>query len=234
MPDSQIDLQALEAQISYTFENRTLLETALHQSSYVNENPALGLEDNERLEFLGDAVLNAVISHLLMSQHPELKEGELSKIRSHLVNKSQLGKIAKQINLGKYLQLGKGEIQSSGRKKISILADALEALIAAVYLDGGYDRVYRLIEHIFSGLFELIPREGIYFDYKSRLQELVQATLKSSPEYVIINESGPDHDKTFEVELTVNDISTRGQGKSKKTAEQEAAKHALKLMEEKE
>lgn len=226
-----MDWADLEKQLSYCFINRDLIETALQHSSYVNENPSSELEDNERLEFLGDAVLNAVISHLLMVRYPELKEGELSKIRSHLVNKNQLGKIAKQINLGNYLRLGKGEIQSSGRKKISILADAFEALLAAVYLDGGFNRVYDLINQLFSSVFNTISSASIYFDYKSRFQELVQATLKSSPEYIIISESGPDHDKTFEVELSVGEIRTRGKGKSKKAAEQEAAKRALKMME---
>jgi ribonuclease III len=230
MTDVITDWADLEKQLCYCFINKALIETALQHSSYVNENPSPGLEDNERLEFLGDAILNAVISHLLMARYPELKEGELSKIRSHLVNRTQLSKIAKQINLGKYLRLGKGEIQSSGRKKISILADAFEALLAAAYLDGGYDKIYHLINQLFSTLFDTISTTVNSFDYKSRLQELVQATFKSSPEYVIINEAGPDHDKTFEVEITVGDIRATGKGKSKKAAEQEAAKKVLGLL----
>ncbi|MCU0599146.1 MAG: ribonuclease III [Desulfobacterales bacterium] len=225
-----MDLEPLEQNISYTFTNKALIQTALQHSSFVNENPAKALEDNERLEFLGDAILNAIISHLLMTRHPELKEGELSKIRSLLVNKTHLAKVAKQINLGQFLRLGKGEVQSSGRKKASILADAFEALLAAVYLDGGFDQATLLIQHLFEDFFNTVSTPWIYFDYKSRLQELVQAALKSQPEYVIISENGPDHDKTFEVELSVGDVRTRGKGKSKKTAEQEAAKLALELL----
>jgi ribonuclease III len=225
-----MDLEPLEHQISYTFTNKALIDTALQHSSFVNENQATGIEDNERLEFLGDAILNAIISHLLMTRFPHLKEGELSKIRSLLVNKSQLAKVAKQIHLGEFLRLGKGELQSSGRKKASILADAFEALLAAVYLDGGFDRAYALIQQLFADFFNAISSSDIYFDYKSRLQELVQATLKSQLEYVIISENGPDHDKTFEVELSVGDVRTRGKGKSKKAAEQEAAKSALELL----
>lgn len=229
-----MDLEPLEQNISYTFTNKALIQTALQHSSFVNENPATALEDNERLEFLGDAILNAIISHLLMTRHPELKEGELSKIRSLLVNKTHLAKVAKQVNLGQFLRLGKGEIQSSGRKKASILADAFEALLAAVYLDGGFDRASLLIQHLFEDFFNTVSTSGIYFDYKSRLQELVQAALKSQPEYAIISENGPDHDKTFEVELSVGDVRTRGKGKSKKAAEQEAAKSALELLGAKE
>jgi ribonuclease III len=225
-----MDLEPLQQQIAYTFNNKALVETALQHSSFVNENPTSGLQDNERMEFLGDAILNAIISHLLMARHPELKEGELSKIRSLLVNKAHLAKVAKQIHLGEFLQLGKGEIQSSGRKKASILADAFEALLAAVYLDGGFDRAYALIQRLFEDFFNTISTSAIYFDYKSRLQELVQATLKSQPEYVIISENGPDHDKTFEVALSVGEIRTTGKGKSKKAAEQEAAKSALELL----
>jgi ribonuclease III len=225
-----MDVEPLEQQIAYSFTNRTLIETALQHSSFVNENPSAALEDNERLEFLGDAILNAIISHLLMTRHPELKEGELSKIRSLLVNKTHLAKVAKQIRLGEFLRLGKGEIQSSGRKKASILADAFEALLAAVYLDGGFDKAYALIQRLFENFFNTISTSAVYFDYKSRLQELAQATLKSQPEYVIICENGPDHDKTFEVELSVGDVRTRGKGKSKKAAEQEAAKSALELL----
>jgi len=225
-----MESEPLEQQISYTFTNKTLLETALQHSSFVNENPSAALEDNERLEFLGDSILNAIISHLLMTRHPELKEGELSKIRSLLVNKAHLAKVAKQIHLGDFIRLGKGEIQSSGRKKASILADAFEALLAAVYLDGGFDRAYALIQRLFEDFFNTISTSAVYFDYKSRLQELVQAKLKSQPEYVIISENGPDHDKTFQVELSVGDVRTTGKGKSKKAAEQEAAKSALELL----
>ncbi len=229
-----MDLNLLENYIAYSFTRKTLLETALQHSSFVNEHPGADLEDNERLEFLGDAILNAIISHLLMIRHPKLKEGELSKIRSLLVNKTYLAKVAKQIHLGDFLKLGKGEIQSSGRKKVSILADAFEALLGAVYLDSGFERAYALIHKLFHDYIDTVTTTAFHFDYKSQLQERAQAALKIQPEYTVVQEIGPDHDKTFEVKLNVGPIQTTGKGKSKKAAEQEAAKNALKWMDSKE
>ncbi len=229
---SGLDLSSIEANLNYTFTETDLLEKALRHSSFVNEHPDVCLEDNERLEFLGDAVLSTVISHLLMNRFPELPEGDLSKIRSNLVNESCLAKIAKKINLGGFIRLGKGEKQSNGHAKKSILADGLEALLAAVYLDGGFYKAFEVIDFHFSGLFD----EGAVLekdqDYKSRLQELVQAKIKSDMEYQVISESGPDHDKTFLVELTIGDIRSHGTGKNKKAAEQEAAQKALELLKE--
>ncbi len=227
------DLSTLEENLGYTFNNKDFLEHALRHSSYVNELPDKDAQDNERLEFLGDSVLSVIISHLLIDRFPERNEGDLSKIRSRLVNECQLYAVAQKIHLGEFIRLGKGEMQSGGQEKSSILADTVEALLAAIYLDGGFYRVFEVIRHHFSGLFDelAIPEENQ--DFKSRIQEIVQATLNQQPNYRIINETGPDHDKTFEVELVVDNIKTRGTGKNKKAAEQAAAQKAVRLLNEK-
>jgi len=216
--------------LGYLFEDGSLLETALRHSSFVNENSNMGLQDNERLEFLGDAILNSIVSRLLMDHYPHLSEGELSRLRSNLVNKARLARIARKLDLGAFLVLGKGELQTMGRRKESILADAFEALVAAIYLDGGFDRAFDIIGGLFIPLLAPDMPEK-HFDYKTRLQEQVQAIRQTSPEYTVIGETGPDHDKTFEVEVTVTGIRTRGTGSSKKAAEQEAAKRALCLLD---
>jgi ribonuclease-3 len=226
------DLSLLEKNLGYSFENRDFLEHALRHSSFVNELLDKNIQDNERLEFLGDSVLSLIISHLLMDRFPELNEGDLSKIRSNLVNEFQLSAIAKKIELGAFIQLGKGELQSGGQKKSSILADTVEALLAAIYLDGGFNKIFEVIRRHFYGLFSALAFPEKNQDFKSRIQEIVQASFKSQPEYTIIKETGPDHDKTFEVELVVGDIKTLGTGKNKKAAEQVAAQKALTLLDE--
>jgi ribonuclease-3 len=226
------DLSVLEKNLGYSFGNREILEHALRHSSFVNELLDKGSQDNERLEFLGDSVLSLIVSHLLMDRFPELNEGDLSKIRSNLVNEYQLSAIAQKINLGAFIRLGKGEMQSGGQGKSSILADAVEALLAAVYLDGGFNNVFEVVRLHFAGLFGDLAIPEKNQDFKSRIQEIVQASFKSQPDYSIISETGPDHDKTFEVELVVGDIATRGLGKSKKAAEQAAAQQAVKLLNE--
>lgn len=226
------DVSILEKNLDYTFNNRDFLEHALRHSSFVNELPDKEMQDNERLEFLGDSVLSMVISHLLMDRFPKLDEGDLSKIRSSLVNEFQLAEIARKIKLGEFIRLGKGEMQSGGHKKNSILSDTVEALLAAIYLDGGFNKIFEVIRLHFSGLFDELAFPEKNQDFKSRIQEIVQASFKSQPEYTIINETGPDHDKTFEVELVVGNISTRGTGKNKKMAEQVAAQKAVRLLNE--
>jgi ribonuclease-3 len=229
-------LSRLELKISYRFKNRDLLEEACRHSSFVNEQPDMhtpdaSLRDNERLEFLGDAVLNLVVGHMLMERYPELPEGDLSRMRAHLVNESELESVAREIDLGDFLRLGKGEIQSNGREKKSILADAFEAVIAAIYLDGGFDAAFRFVQDRFVERVSGTARPVSAADYKSRLQEIVQTTHKAMPTYQVIGESGPDHDKTFAVKITVCDLEAEGTGKSKKTAEQDAARQALELLE---
>lgn len=222
-------LSTLEENLFYRFTNPELLETALRHSSYAHEQ-AGSIDDNEKLEFLGDAVLNLVVSHILMTRFSSLKEGELSRLRASLVNENRLATVAKSIDLGGVVQLGKGESKSKGSKKYSILADAFEALLAAVYLDGGFNRVFDIIERLFSPHFEAIEKSPPLYDYKSLLQERVQNQYHEVPLYRTIGSEGPDHDKTFHVLLSVCDIETEGFGKSKKTAEQDAARKAFALL----
>ena len=221
----------IEQLLQYEFKDKDILQEALRHSSYVNEIAEQQLRDNERLEFLGDAVLNLTVGHILMRNYPDIKEGDLSRSRANLVNESQLAETARSLRLGASLLLGKGEIQTQGREKNSILADAFEALMAAIYLDGGYDAVYRIIEKKFQPLIEQLDTTDSNYDYKSRLQERVQVDHGVIPNYSISREEGPDHDKTFWVALKVIDIETEGSGKSKKAAEQNAARKALEILE---
>ena len=224
------DPSEIEHQLQYKFKNKKLLEEALRHSSYVNEQTDLKLRDNERLEFLGDAVLNLIVGHILMHHYPELKEGELSRSRANLVNETQLAKMSRAFDLGSFIQLGKGEMQTQGRGKNSILADTFEALVAAVYLDGGFDAAFTILETNFLPLINHLHLDANNLDYKSQLQELVQIGNSAMPSYSIIREEGPDHDKTFWIKLKVNNIETQGTGKSKKAAEQDAAKQALEIL----
>jgi len=226
----QTDLSEFQHNLMYEFTNLDFLAESLRHSSFVNEHPELDLQDNERLEFLGDAVLSLVVGHILMHRYPELKEGDLSKMRANLVNEFQLASIACNIDLGSYIQLGKGEIQSKGSEKKSILADTFEAVVAAVYLDGGFDAVFKTLEGHFASLLDSVAMPAANHDYKSQIQESVQITHKKVPVYSVIQESGPDHDKTFHVQLKIGDIQAEGVGKSKKAAEQDAARKGLELL----
>jgi ribonuclease III len=219
--------EALEKLLGYHFSNADLLVRALCHSSYVNEQTQAGLSSNERLEFLGDAVLNLAISHLLMHRYPSFAEGELSRNRAFLVNETQLAIIARKMGLGPHLLLGKGEEQTDGREKNSILADAVEAVLAAIYLDGGFDAAFSFVEAHFAEQLQTVSRKFRQTDYKSRLQEFVQAIYREVPRYQVVGTSGPDHDKTFRVRMQVAGISAEGEGKSKKMAEQEAARAGL-------
>ncbi|MCF8028806.1 MAG: ribonuclease III [Desulfobacteraceae bacterium] len=219
------DYSQLEKNIGYPFADRQILATALRHRSYVHEHPE-GLSDNERMEFLGDAVLNLIVSHILMERFPNLTEGELSRVRAGLVNEDRLAAAAKSIHLGDHLMLGKGERRTSGQQKKSILADTFEALVAAVYLDGGFAGAFDLIRTHFAPFFDAIETDRPVFDYKSLLQEYVQSRQMNMPAYDIKDESGPDHDKTFRVTVTVGGFTTEGVGKNKKTAEQDAAQRA--------
>jgi ribonuclease III len=223
------DLSELTRNLHYNFKDIAFLEEALRHRSYVNEQN-VGINDNERFEFLGDAVLSLVIGSLLMLRHPEFKEGDLSMLRADLVNETQLAGIARALDIGSYVQLGKGELQTGGMDKSSILADTYEAIIAAVYLDGGYYAAYRMLEYHFASLFDSISLHSTKYHSKSQLQELAQSKRHLTPIYKVINESGPDHDKSFTVQLRVGSLSTLGAGKSKKLAEQDAAGKALELI----
>jgi ribonuclease-3 len=223
------ELSELQQKLCYEFKNIDFLVESLRHSSFVNENLELDIQDNERLEFLGDAVLNLVVGHMLMRRYPDLKEGDMSKMRANLVNESQLASIAQEMNLGSYLQLGKGEIQTKGWEKPSILANTFEAIIAAIYLDGGFDAAFKIIDGHFSLLLESVVMSTVNHDFKSQVQELVQMNQQKMPVYTVVHESGPDHDKTFRVRLNAGEIQTEGEGKSKKAAEQNAAKKCLRL-----
>ncbi len=221
----------LQALIGYEFRDQARLESALTHKSYLNENPNWGRPDNERLEFLGDAVLDLVVGHLLMEAQPARTEGELSKTRAAIVNEQGLAEVAAELALGEWLFLGRGEEQSGGRRKPSVLADASEALIAAIYLDGGFESAFAVVRHLF-GQRVLAANEAGLHDYKTRLQERA-ARKKVHVRYHVVSESGPDHDKTFEVAATLGDRElARGIGKSKKEAEQRAAELALPALDD--
>lgn len=223
-----------EKRISYTFNDISLLDNALTHRSYVNENQKLLCKDNERLEFLGDAVLELCISDILMKKFPDYTEGQLSKLRASLVNEQALSELAKIFHLGDFILLGKGEESSGGRNKRSILSNTFEALMAAIYLDSGYEKTYRLVTNLFQALIENGFDQTIYGDYKTYVQEISQNRFKVIPEYVLINQYGPDHDKIFQTELVIPGIlKTTGTGKNKKDAEQQAAKKALEELEKK-
>lgn len=221
----------LEKKLEYEFKDKKILDNALRHSSFVNEQPHTNLQDNECLEFLGDAVLNLTIGHILMKHYPEFKEGMLSRMRANLVNESQLALIAREIDLGSFICLGKGELQTNGRGKNSILADAFEAVLAAIYLDGGFNAAFKIVERHFLPLLDSTSFTTANTDYKSQLQELVQGKHKDAPIYEVLCETGPDHDKTFEVQLNAWETTSHGTGKSKKNAEQDAAKNALEILQ---
>jgi ribonuclease-3 len=222
-----LPLTNVENLLRYTFADKHRLEEALRHSSFVNEAPEPGLRDNERLEFLGDAVLNLGVGHILMERYGSLNEGDLSRMRSGLVNEQQLARLARSLELGGFIMLGKGEAQTGGHEKNSILAGALEALIAAVYMDGGFEAAFEIVQKLFQPLVSQLERSGDHIDFKSQLQELVQTGSGHMPDYSVVREEGPDHDKTFWVQLRVKEIETDGVGKSKKAAEQDAARKAL-------
>ena len=232
--DSDILLDELEKRIGYDFVDRHLLLNALLHRSYVNENPHLQLKDNERLEFLGDAVLDLSISHLLVDRFPQYDEGKLSRLRAGIVNEQQLALVAEELKLGVALRLGKGEELSGGREKPSLLANAYEALLAAVYLDGGLKPLMNLVEAHFSRFIseeEDIP-QVLGKDFKTRLQEVLQSREKTVPHYRLEAEEGPDHNKRFRVSVWLKDqLLALGSGPTKKSAQQQAAGRALKLLE---
>lgn len=224
VPNYNIDV--LEKKIGYKFKNPDLLLNALTHSSYANENR--GISDNERLEFLGDAVLGLVIADYLYRLFEKHKEGDLTKIRASIVSEGPLSQIARDIRLGRFLLLGKGEAISGGRDRDSVLADALEAVIGAVYLEAGINQAKELIIGLFSSLMENSFQGKGFQDYKTNLQEVLQAMGEEEIVYRVIKETGPDHDKEFVIEvLCGRRVIGRGKGKSKKEAEQRAAKEAL-------
>jgi len=226
------DLEGLSGLLSYTFNDIALLDTSLTHSSYANEDIDCARSDNEKLEFLGDAVLQLCMSDILIRTFPDYAEGQLSKVRAAMVNEQPLAGLAREYRIGDFVLLGRGEEISGGKNKDSILGNALEAIIGAIYLDGGYERAFLFIETAFHSLVEKWIENPIYLDYKSRLQETSQSRFKVVPRYRITNTIGPDHNKTFEIEASIEDIvSTTGTGRNKKEAEQDAARKALEKLE---
>jgi ribonuclease III len=222
------DVNELHKKLGYIFKQSDLLAEAFRHSSYTNEVGNLDLRDNERLEFLGDAVLDLAIGHILMELFPDANEGDLSKYRAIVVSEKGLSQVAKGLGLGDFLLLGRGEELTYGREKSSILANTIEALIGALYLDAGFTVSKEIINRLFSPLLEKIDLERVAEDYKSLVQEYTQQIYKTRPDYVHVKESGPAHDKTFWVALSLDGkIIAEGEGKSKKEAEQEAAKEAF-------
>ena len=224
-PDRTYD--ELERIVGYAFRDAGLLQEALTHRSYVNESSEPSIKDNERLEFFGDAVLSLFVSRLLMERFPDSREGELSRLRASLVGEEALAGIASSLGLGKYMILGKGE-ERGGRERASLLADAFEALVAAVYLDGGPEVIARLVDACFLPLLALDPSDGSRKDWKSKLQETMQARFGVTPVYVLKETGGPDHAPFFVVEVLMNDDPVgEGEGRSKKEAQQQAARAAL-------
>lgn len=223
-------IEILQDNIGYHFKKPSLLLNALCHSSYINERPEFHLTDNEKLEFIGDAVLDLSIGHLLMERDHTRKEGELSKLRASLVCEPFLADMARSIGLNRFILLGKGERMSGGCAKDSILSDVFEAVIAAVYFDGSYNEAHDVITRLFDDKIDTALTNGTIEDFKSRLQEFIQETRDETPAYRIDKETGPDHDKRFEAIVRIRNIEAKGIGKSKKTAEQAAARQALKLL----
>jgi ribonuclease-3 len=238
-PAEAEDLQALEARLQYGFADRELLSLALRHSSRVHERGEDGpeAEDNERLEFLGDAVVGMLVAEAMYRRYPDLSEGALTRLRGTLVSRRHLAEVARELELGKHLLLGRGEERSGGRAKAALLANAMEAVIGAIYLDGGLEAARRLVEtHVVAPAVETLRERltagGGMGDFKSALQELLQAQHQGQPEYRTVRESGPDHQKEFFVEAWVaGAVLAEGTGSTRKRAEQDAARRALETLQ---
>ncbi|HOJ51553.1 MAG TPA: ribonuclease III [Syntrophales bacterium] len=226
-------LSAVEEALGYAFENIKLLDQALTHRSFSGGKGGDPRVDNERLEFLGDAALNLIISDLLTRMFPEDSEGLLSRKRAACVNELALARLATHFNLGHALLLGKGEETTGGRTKTSLLANTMEAVIAAIYLDGGYQAAYDFVARCFQPALEGQRDDLLFEDYKSSIQEWCQARFRCTPKYLTVSESGPDHDRTYVVHLKIQDkFVSEGQGKSRKEAEKDAARKALHILDE--
>ncbi len=223
-------MKELEQIIGYEFRDKSLMLRALSHTSYINEVKSIP-ESNERLEFLGDSILSVIVSEYIFRNFKQYPEGELTKLRASLVCEKSLAAFAREIELGKFLFLGKGEQQNGGRERSSILADAFEALLAAMYLDGGMEVARAHVMRFVKDEIKNHTVEDAFHDYKTQLQEIIQKNPGEELSYVLINEVGPDHNKNFTVEVRLNsNVIGTGEGHSKKQAEQSAAKKALELM----
>ncbi|MFW6386726.1 MAG: ribonuclease III [Bacillota bacterium] len=232
MHDSKI--QQVEEELNIEFSDWELIQRALIHKSYVNENPDQEIKNNERLEFLGDSVLNLTISSYIFRNFTDYPEGKLAKMRAILVSAPILSRKAREFNLGEYVIMGRGEEMTGGRERDSILADTMEAVFGAIYLDKGIEKVSDFIIDIFSKDIEIVSSEKYIRDYKTRLQELTQEQSTKRPEYNVVAEKGPDHNKTFVVEVSfAGKVLGRGKASSIKEAEQDAAKEAFLKLQDK-
>jgi ribonuclease III len=228
-------LNDLEKRLHYSFCDINLLSTALTHSSYVNENQQLSASNNERFEFLGDSVLGVCVSDLLVKKYINSAEGDLTKIRAALVNEKNLAGLARDLKIGDCLLIGRGEENSGSRDKDSFLADAFEAIVAAVYLDSDFNKIKDFIIKLIEPLLEDDNLSGDYFDYKTALQELCQKRYKTIPVYQLVDSAGPEHAKIFEVKVVITDkLTQQGCGKSKKEAEKQAARRAWETLQNEE
>jgi len=229
------DWKDLEHDLALKFKDPALLRQALIHSSFLNENPGIGMGSNERLEFLGDAALGIVVAHQLYAAYPEVDEGRLTELRAHLVRRDTLARAAERLNLGDYLQLGRGEDAAGGRQRPTNLARAYEALVGAIFLDGGIVRARTFIKRSLGHDFAALRERGMPSDPKSRLQEVIQSRWQTTPSYKLLKTEGPDHARRFTVQVVVSGkpLGT-GEGRSKQMAEKEAAQHALEAIEKQE
>ena len=229
---SSKDLTRLEKALGHSFKKKSLLKEAVTHKSYAHEKQNKHVLFNERMEFLGDAVLELIISEHLYASNIEFTEADLSKIKAYAVQESTLAGIAEKLDIGRHLLLGKGEELTGGREKPSLLANAFEAVLAAIYLDGGYERSKTFVLDHLKVKMEDLTKNNLIFDFKTKLQEVVQAEFGILPTYVTHKEEGPEHSKTFEVKVFINDdFLGEGSGKTKKAAAQKAAEEALKRIE---
>lgn len=226
-----MEFDHIEANLRYVFVNKDLLHEALTHTTYVNEHKESSLKDNQRLEFLGDTVINSIITSRLFVLFPDEKEGPLTKKRSELINEMALSKIARHLGIGKYLYLGKGEEMDGGRKKPSLIADAYEAIVGAIFLDSTYEKTARVVQNHYEETFGTFEEISIT-DYKSLLLEFCQSHFRVLPKIIVVKEQGPEHDKEFEVSVALKDkVIGQGKGKNKKQASQLACKEALRLLD---
>ncbi len=226
------NISDLEKKISVDFKNKVLLENVMIHRSYLNEHKDFHLPSNEKLEFLGDSVLSLITSIYLYKQFPDLEEGDYTDIKAAIVRTESLAEVGQKLGLGDYLYLSKGEEQGKGRQNMNLLADCFEALVAAIFIDQGFDQAYDFVlKYLFKHTLLNIVKKKLYLSPKSRLQEYMQAKYKTLPLYTILEEKGPEHKKMFKISVSINDkVLGDGTGTSKKMAEEQAAKNALEKM----
>ena len=227
------DWKTLEAQLPFKFKDRELLRQALIHTSYLNENPGIGVGSNERLEFLGDAALGVVVADQLYREYPDVDEGTLTELRAHLVRRDTLARAASRLDLGDFIQLGRGEDAAGGRRRPTNLARAYEALVGAIFLDGGIVRVRSFVKRSLAPELEALRERGMPHDPKSQLQEIIQSKFQTTPSYKLLKTEGPDHARRFTVQVVVAGKPLGvGEGRSKQLAEKEAAQVTLQQLEE--